>query len=767
MTKKPRDSCMDQIFEEFGPQPCKQNNICMKTHQVAVARFFNEEAHRKKHALLAILDLGTGKTFAGIAAGEVLRRNRHITGVAFLTVHAQFDDVERSISKCLGKDNPARKAYKVLPITYTFGAKSHGLRLEEILVVVDEVHNFLGQETGPGAKKRPAPQVNKMDKLMTILKKAKYVLLLTATPLMYGPWNLVALARMLWRDNPPFKLPVSEKAMLKKYSNMEEGSKGFDCWAKIFKDRVLYCLPSVFKEDYMINRCWDITKFPEEVCHPCRITLDNDLFANLKPRDVDALEDIADGGGNVPSILPPELQKMVKTFQAATRQVKAECIVDIIFKYPKPAVVFTTDMVALNLIKQYIEDLADEREEDIVIGEITKNTHVNQIGEIAEEYANGEIQVLLLTDAAMEGLSLKNTRQMHVFEQQYERRKIKQAKARVVRYMSHEGLPADERRVDMFEYFPEYLEDDAKFDISPVKLLCQASLNQQGEGLVWHEFLNDMSISFEIPHDFQTRKSGHLRNPYPDRVRKIVKGKWILDQNSCLVTWVNKYGKAIPKEDGMHGKGFGSKRIPKSIRDQQYRCKKKHKRSGQREIDREKYRQKMYAPPKDAPSRGEMESKYGDNEPVSPRGGGGLFKRLEGYRQHPDMEREFQRLSARERRGRQRETDYPSTWEGDEDAMDIEYLQSPETQYQLYGHSVKPDKEPRSRAYGPRRSRDKRQFRGSPSDMKNLYGGGFMQHYKADKMPRIVTGVPPKVKERPIPTVDLPLAKMLQADTGK
>ena len=73
--------------------------------------------------------------------------------------------------------------------------------------------------------------------------------------------------------------------------------------------------------------------------------------------------------------------------------------------------------------------------------------------QIINDYNTGKLPVLLGTGAASEGLNLKQTNLVEILEPHFNNARIEQAIARGIRYKSHEGLPPDQRKVQVNRYY--------------------------------------------------------------------------------------------------------------------------------------------------------------------------------------------------------------------------------------------------------------------------------------------------------------------------
>ena len=62
------------------------------------------------------------------------------------------------------------------------------------------------------------------------------------------------------------------------------------------------------------------------------------------------------------------------------------------------------------------------------------------------------VKIIMISPAGAEGLSLKNTRQVHIVEPYWHEVRIKQMVGRAIRLCSHKDLPKNERVVEVFRY---------------------------------------------------------------------------------------------------------------------------------------------------------------------------------------------------------------------------------------------------------------------------------------------------------------------------
>jgi hypothetical protein len=62
------------------------------------------------------------------------------------------------------------------------------------------------------------------------------------------------------------------------------------------------------------------------------------------------------------------------------------------------------------------------------------------------------VKIIMLSPAGAEGITLRNTRQVHILEPFWNEARIEQIMGRAVRFCVHKDLPLDQRTVDVFRY---------------------------------------------------------------------------------------------------------------------------------------------------------------------------------------------------------------------------------------------------------------------------------------------------------------------------
>ena len=170
-------------------------------------------------------------------------------------------------------------------------------------------------------------------------------------------------------------------------------------------------------------------------------------------------------------------KKKKNAFLSATRQLsnivnkqnitpKIRKIIDKIKQGPFPALIYS------NYLESGVFPIAKELELEGISHKIISGTaSESKLDKTINSYNEGKIKVLLITTAGSESLDLKKTRQVHIMEPHWNDAKIIQVIGRAIRYKSHESLPLNERKVQVYRWisiFPldvnyqtadEYLEE--------------------------------------------------------------------------------------------------------------------------------------------------------------------------------------------------------------------------------------------------------------------------------------------------------------------
>ena len=403
--------------------------VTLRPHQSKVVRDVKKENCR---GLLIVHGLGSGKTFTAIATAEALPIRSRI----LVAVPAKLRTNMKGAIQQFG----VKKKYRVVSYTQIANDLKKGKTIDEKVLIIDEVHNLR----------------NTANLASTALMGTKFekIIMLTATPMVNTPADLLFPARMLKARGMPVAKDL-ERIPLK--HNIKEATRN------ALVDKVSVYLPQ------------NPAGFPKQRNHTVTVRFSPDQFVNymyiLKrspgirlamPKDandipVPSSKDLAFLGkvrqlSNVvsyweknPSVYIPQTPKLQRLCEALDTG-------------PLPAVIYSNYIgMGLRPIQWALEHPKEMgMRKRIRFAVVEGKTTDKMLRDYVQRYNTKKLDALLISGAGGEGLDLKRTRQMHLMEQYWHQTRMHQVAGRGVRYLSHEDLPVDERVVDVFSYVGVY-----------------------------------------------------------------------------------------------------------------------------------------------------------------------------------------------------------------------------------------------------------------------------------------------------------------------
>lgn len=421
-------------------QKCTGLSFNLYEYQLAVTDWMIK--HPKQKGLFVRFKMGTGKTLTAINVAEMLRSKGEINMIVIVGPKSVLKQFAQACRDCLRLTKKQRlpACYKL----YTYeGFRRAGLtsRGKKVMLIVDEVHNLRTQS---------GKQTQAM--LEFAEKHAKKVLLLSGTPFVNTLADIAPAARMMTPVSEWTKFPVSEEAFDGRYQNAPK------TFVAAFKDKVAYYEPSMEE------------RMPKVVVHHKKVP--------LTKAQADAIQDVRDHGryrlndmqklalqraltkeGNL--AVAAKLSDRINVFLNKSRRLanasdvrkcedKVGKLITTAVKGAKPVLIYSeyidagVDNIGMCMKKRGV------KEADIKV--FTGKLRETQRIALMRDYNAGKIPYLLMTRAAAEGIDLKNTRQIHILEPHWNEGRIRQIIGRGVRIDSHKGLPANQRKVDVYRW---------------------------------------------------------------------------------------------------------------------------------------------------------------------------------------------------------------------------------------------------------------------------------------------------------------------------
>ena len=115
---------------------------------------------------------------------------------------------------------------------------------------------------------------------------------------------------------------------------------------------------------------------------------------------------------------------------------------------------------------------------------------------VIENKDGSVVKIIMISPAGAEGLSLRNTRQVHIMEPYWHEVRIKQMVGRAIRLCSHKDLPKDQRVVEVFRY--KSIRSSASKKLTADQLIESMARNKEGLLQSFEDAIKEASIDCEL-----------------------------------------------------------------------------------------------------------------------------------------------------------------------------------------------------------------------------------------------------------------------------
>jgi SNF2 family DNA or RNA helicase len=432
-TRKRRIITLDKYsspspFKEDEPKypPCITNSkIPLYPHQLRVVSFLAN--HR---GIIAIHDVGTGKTLTAVTAGQCFLNENPANRVIVVTPVSLQKNFMQTLEK-YGVSIEDKQRFKFYTIQGFYTAYKNKLvtHEEKSMLILDEAHNIRTNQSEFDGLDDPIQnkEVGVYAKALIALgKHVKRVLLLTATPMVNLPADMINLIAIVNGE--------------KEITTKEFYKLDFKKW--LMKKVSIYVPTTEFFQE----------KFPKSTYHDVFLTMPPDYYREyMRIEMMPKLEEMAFYNG----------LRQVSNSLDGKKSPKVEWIMNHIVKSRKnhKFVVFSHYLKSgLELVMKKL------KEADIPFLYINGSLSKERRDYAVSEYNSDNIKVLLISKAGGEGLDLKNTTGIILMNPSWNESANKQIIGRGVRLESHHSLSLEFRHVEIYKLFmikPEE-EKDAK-----------------------------------------------------------------------------------------------------------------------------------------------------------------------------------------------------------------------------------------------------------------------------------------------------------------
>ena len=392
---------------------CRRSQLALRPHQEAVIQHLS----RSTRGVLAVHSVGSGKTLTAVVASQCFLDRHPRSRVIIVTPSSLVENMKKEI-RAYGAD-PDDPRYRYYTIAgFAAECDREGVDCRGAFLIVDEAHNLrthISLRDTPSGKEGTGIYAHH---LVECAKRASKILLLTATPFINDPDEIINLMAMVNGRDP---------CRLSEFHHIVNYPKYFRCQVSVFEpsaeNRVAE-YPSVKNEDVFMEMSPSYLARYKEVEDICRVSDSVRVFYNGLRKGANALE-----GTRSPKI--QWTMRLLTESQEGDRHV-----------------------VFSHFLGSGLHLLLDRlKEAGIAHAHITGEVSPERRTMAVQRYNEGLLKVLVISKAGGEGLDLKNTTSIVIMEPAWNESTHRQVIGRAVRYQSHAALPKAKRVVTVYRLF--------------------------------------------------------------------------------------------------------------------------------------------------------------------------------------------------------------------------------------------------------------------------------------------------------------------------
>jgi len=428
------------------------NQISILPHQIKIYEYL-----KSNKSILLFHKMGSGKTISSLYAA--IKFNKPIIIIGPKSSKKSFmDDIEKL-------DNIPNLHFDKSRIEFYTYQKAQNLLqsnfdlLNDKFLIIDEAHHLRSQT------------IQMMFIINSIPFSYKYILL-TGTPIINHPIDLCVLVNIV-KNNEIFTI---DKSLFDFY--YVDTSNDFTSNISNTKDNNKSDIPNIILKsiDDLKKKLSNCISFYEPLTDSNNLKIDifypevplnsaqlieykNYIVRLINPltKKIIHLEtDINIDDFNI-DFLTLDVKKK-NAFLTATRQLsntinndpnspKILSIIETVIKGHKPVIIYS------NFLANGIYPISVKLIEYGINHKIIKgSTSEEKMNLIINDYNKGLFEVLLISSAASESITLLNTRQIHILEPHFNEAKINQVIGRAIRYKSHDKLNLLEKQISIYHW---------------------------------------------------------------------------------------------------------------------------------------------------------------------------------------------------------------------------------------------------------------------------------------------------------------------------
>lgn len=387
--------------------------LSLKKHQLNVSNYLV-----KNRGVIVVHSVGTGKTLSAISTAQCLLIKKIVNHVIVITpTSLQQNFISQAKMYGLSEESIENfyTFYTIQGITNAIES-NNVISPSDALVIVDEAHNL---RTIGGSR---------FGFISKYIKKAKKIMLLTATPLINYKHDIINLVSMIRGEKP---------ISLDKFDNMLDSID-----QREFKNYVSNIFSFYIK---------DIDKpdpnFPQKKVLDIFLPMDKDYYHTYLNVENGQVSKIPDFKGKNIHVFYNGLRRVSNIIDK--KSPKVDWIIKKIKSDPNAKYVIFSHFINMG-IKPVMKWLDNH---SIPYSHVTGDLTIAERQNSVDKYNNGKVKVLFITKSGSEGLDLKNTTYIIIMEPGWNEGSIEQIIGRGVRYKSHESLSKSKRLVTIYKLY--------------------------------------------------------------------------------------------------------------------------------------------------------------------------------------------------------------------------------------------------------------------------------------------------------------------------
>lgn len=394
----PKKLLCKNINKEYNRHfPCniilsEDTNIKLKKYQSSVANQLY-----KNRGTIVVHSVGTGKTLTSIATAQCLLASSTIEHVIVITpTSLQNNFICQANKYGLGKEyiDKYYTFYTIQGITNAIESKT-AISSKNSLIIIDEAHNL---------RKIDSVRFNNIFKYS---KNATKIMLLTATPLINYPYDIINLISLV-KGEPPLTIEEFDQVLESKKLLSQYISNVFSFYSR--------------KED---------DNFPDKKIHEIFLPMNtkySQVYEKIEKGHVNKFKDFK--GKNV-HVFYNGLRRASNTIGDFSP--KIDWIINFIQQHKNQKIIIFSHFIEMGIVP-IIKFLSKN---DIPYAHIIGDVSMKERESAVNNYNQNKAKIIFISKAGSEGIDLKNTSSIILLEPSWNENTIEQIIGRGVRYKSH------------------------------------------------------------------------------------------------------------------------------------------------------------------------------------------------------------------------------------------------------------------------------------------------------------------------------------------